>query len=120
MPSLSAAVASQITNEGEPNALKLGDFLEDPETKAVMRDKYCVKTLSFKASLHDSMYLPKAEAIANSFNWNFEEPESGDDADPPAAAIGVFDKIGDVGSPKPAGPSEPPATVAGGKRKARA
>ena len=34
----------------------------------------------------------EAEAIANSFNWNFEEPESGDDADPPAAAIGVFDK----------------------------
>ena len=62
----------------------------------------------------------EAEAIANSFNWNFEEPESGDDADPPAAAIGVFDKIGDIGSPKPAGSSEPPATVAGGKRKARA
>ena len=81
-----------------------------------MRDKSCVKTLSFKASLDDSMYITKAEAIANSFSWVFEEPESGDDADPPAAGFGVFDK----GSSSTT-PIDAPATVekpGGKKRKA--
>ena len=38
-------VPSQIDNLGTPNALTLGAFLADEETKAVMRDKFCVKTL---------------------------------------------------------------------------
>eukprot|EP00966_Prymnesium_polylepis_P279219 6450764-Prymnesium_polylepis.1 len=81
-----------------------------------MRDKSCVKTLSFKASLDDAMYIPKGEAVANSAHWAFEEPESGDDADPPAADFGTFDK----GSSSTT-PLDPPATVekpGGKKRKA--
>ena len=36
--------ALQIDNEGVPNGLKLGEFLADSETKAVMRDRDCVRT----------------------------------------------------------------------------
>ena len=107
---------SQIDNLGNPNALTLGAFLADEETKAVMRDKFCVKTLSYKASLLGP-YIPKEEAIANSDNWTFETPESDDD-EPPQAGAGVFDPgCLDEASSSSARSPEPPATVVGSKRK---
>lgn len=107
---------SQIDNLGTPNALTLGAFLADEETKAVMRDKFCVKTLSYKASLLGP-YIPKEEAIANSDNWTFETPESDDD-EPPQAGAGVFDPgCLDEASSSSARSPEPPATVVGSKRK---
>ena len=62
-----------------------------------MRDKACIKTLSFKASLNDSNYITKTQAITNSPTWTFEEPQSGDDNDPPEADLGFFGVI-DKGS----------------------
>ena len=113
-----AHLPSQIDNEGTPNGLTLGAFLADEETKAVMRDQFCVKTLSYKASLLGP-YIPKEEAIANSENWTLAAPESDDD-EPPQAGAGVFDPCLDEASSSSARSPEPPATVVGGKRKAPA
>jgi hypothetical protein len=53
----------QIDNDGIPNALTLGDFLADEETKEQLRDRSIIKTLTFKAA-KDGPNIPKAEAIA--------------------------------------------------------
>jgi hypothetical protein len=114
-------LARQITNDGTPNALTLGAFLADDETKAVIRDRSIVKTLSFKASLLGPL-IPKVEAVANSDKWIFEAFSDGDDDDPPEAPA-VFppcmagEDVGGPSSPKATGPKEPPATVVGAKRK---
>ena len=100
-----------------------------------MRDKFCIKTLSFKSSLNDSNYITKTEAITNSSTWTFDDPESCGQDDPPEAEVGFFD-VKDQGSSSTlptsgaAGPSSPPpskpadgtpepATVTGSKRKSR-
>ena len=88
--------AWQIDSEGIPNDLTLGEFLNDEETKAVFRDRACVKTLSYKATLLGGL-ITKAEAIANSENW---------------VPAGVGEEAESDGD-------EPPATLSGGKRKSR-
>lgn len=115
-------LARQITNDGTPNALTLGAFLADDETKAVIRDRSIVKTLSFKASLLGPL-IPKVEAVANSDKWIFEAFSDGDDDDPPEAPA-VFPPCiadEDVGGPSTSReairPKEPPPTVVGAKRK---
>ena len=124
-PSLSLDVplpAWQIDSEGIPNDLTLGEFLNDEETKAVFRDRECVKTLSYKASLLGGL-ITKAEAIANSENWVpagvGEEAES--DGDEPPSSADAFPQCvaGPSSPPKSTEPPEPPATLSGGKRKSR-
>ena len=114
--------AWQIDSEGLPNGLTLGEFLNDEDTKAIFRDRACVKTLSYKATLLGGL-ITKAEAIANSEHWvpagAGEEPESDDD-EPPSSAAAFPECVAGPSSPPTTKPPEPPATLAGGKRKSRA
>lgn len=113
--------------------MKLGDFLADEETKAQLRDRGVVGTLSYKESLAGE-FITKADAIKNSEDWELMDPDADDEEDdPPIASPSVFASV-----PPPqaaaaeAGPSSPPprtpveaqaatpATTAGCKRKSRA
>ena len=105
--------------------LTLGEFLNDPATKEEMRDGNIVRTLSFKAALHDAMFISKAEAIANSDHW--DPIDESDDYDPPAAdSASLFgfeepapSNQGGSNEVGRAAPPTPPATVSGRKRSAR-
>ena len=46
-----------------------------------------MKSLSFKANANDTMYISKAEAIANSEAWEFELDADDDENDPPEASM---------------------------------
>ena len=75
-------------------------------------------------------YITKSEAITNSENWTFNEPQSDGDDDPPEADISVFGTLDEgsssasVSSPPPCKPandkSKSVETVSGIKRKGRA
>ena len=114
--------AWQIDSYGVANDLKLGEFLDDEETKAVFRDRACVNTLSYKATLLGPL-ITKADAIANSNNWVVEE-DADDDDEPPASADAFPECVARPSSAPgpssaPASPDPAPATAVGGKRKSR-
>ena len=73
-----------------------------------MRDRNCVKTLSFKSALNNTEFISKADAVNNSAIWAFAEPESDDNDDPPSAAPETFDKGSTSTTPLEL---DPPGTV---------
>lgn len=48
----------QIDNEGTPNNWHLGDFLADPEVKAMLRDRDIIGTITFRAALNGPNIQP--------------------------------------------------------------
>lgn len=76
-----------IDDKGDPNVLKLADFLDNEEIVAMLHDRSLIKTLTYKETL-DGPQISRAQAIENSKNWvptvgaqgNLDDIPTSDDA----------------------------------------
>ena len=59
----------QLDQNGDANSWSLGEFLAQDEVRAMMLDRACTKSLTFREFVNGPNTLSKSTAISNSDNW---------------------------------------------------
>ena len=88
----------QMDAEGDCNAWKLGEFLQDAAVLAKLTDKDLVKSITYKDARF-GLNISKVQAILNSMEWKVTEP----DVDP-MAALDALPSATAFDTPEPEGP----------------
>ena len=86
-----------VSNDGVPNNLPLGECFEDPNVKALLRDSDIIKSVTFKER-KDGPNISYDAAVTNSAEWFETEEEESADAVPDVLNLpgsNIFDNLKD-------------------------